>query len=242
MEEFEPDYPVEIIKKFTSRKAPWNLELLRLIRLMVLQEHQQDFLLQKNITDKLSAKSHEVGGCLSILVGEGLLKPLSKIAPADEKGAVYVDFGDKSLKWVSGKWIIHNNYYYGNRSRRTGRLRTNSIPKLTTTDWDGRGYYITRGSKKFKQACRDEGLPEDPIGDPWVCNNCQQRNEHPNHKKCVKCDAKRHPEVNILEKKPVPLCRRCGGELKLIRVRGKQRVDHPLRICNALIVRNVLEL
>ena len=184
--------------KEQRRNTPWSPALLRLVRIQVLKAHEDDFVLQWNV-------SH----------GE--------------------------------TWVVRTVSY--SRSRKTGRIRfSTKVVKDEPCDWwDGTGYYIVRDGEEFRQACRYEGLPEDPIKDPWTCKNerCGVENEGPaNRTNCKKCHGARFPknEKGERDERPKVLCPRCGSIGPYKNMHGKKRADHPLRRCNFELVKYVLEV
>lgn len=236
-------------KKLKLFKKP-DLSLLHRIKIMILKEDSCDFVLVINIAHELRIQPYQAGSCLHILFKEGILSSRSRIPYIDKDGDevfVYMVCPDRinghvKYVWDGHRWV--NRTVSSLTSRVTGRTRHGStkITDIPHPTWDGTGYYILRDSKQFRNACKEENLPEDPIGYQWICAHCLRLNKKDiDGGVCGACRAAEGPKKDVVEiKKDVVVCDRCNSEIKFKYVNGKKRRRHPRVRCNELLVSNIM--
>jgi len=225
--------------------------LLDTIRRLILTTHD-DFLIKQDLAHKLQALPHHVGLCLAELARQGLVT-FERSVPGSEE---CVSICGANVHWRDGEWwdrLPRTSIPKPRRGRKYRDTRTmaskRELEKYARKNppqkasWNGKANFIIRGTPAFKRAAKAAGLPEDPLAD-WVCSKpeCAKVLKYTDDY-CRKCMTPRYPRPEpqpVGSEKQGPVCKRCGGEMRIRMKGGKKTFDHGLRKCNLSMVAKIM--
>jgi len=239
----EEDFRIRV-RPEPKEMRPKPPALLKLVRRAVLMTVEDHVVLDELVKSLLSTR-HAVGRCMTLLAKEGILTGLRSVP----KGETH-EYCGHTVVWRGGVWAVKEPSWVWTRMRKDPRQTISRKERAeydrknppTDSGWDGRAYYVIRGTA-FKAAARSEGLPEDPKAD-WECA-CGAMSAYA-ETSCRKCHESRPvPRAETAGPPPEPkplICERCGSPMDMVRRRGRRlHPDHGLRKCNVNVVTGVME-